>query len=154
MADNKSRGLDIIVTDAASEHEDGVWFSPDFLDNLDREECDRFAVCIRPLTARQFQSINFSTLIKSKGSVSRDPVALTLKRENVKREKILKSNLIEARNFFVKEKATGERREIKSGEELISTLQASASAAHTFLLDQIYSAIIDDSVLAEGLLGK
>lgn len=147
------RGIMISIGEPAGEHEDGVWYAPDFGSNRDLPQADQAAVCIVPMSAREMQKLNQANIIKSRSKMS-DPFASMQRREAAKREMVLRERVVGVRNCWIYDRATKTEKRAETAEEFLDAVMKSTNAAVLSLLEDILNAIVNESTLEEGLAKK
>lgn len=135
--------MDILTGSAAKDYEGGVWYSPDFENN--RELDEPAEVLITPLSGAELLKLehgNLSTRIDRK---SKDFLGMVEQRQHALKMKALEDHVLDLRNW----KAAGEP--INSFKELKKICLNSKNAVLLGILNDIYNALLDASVLEEGV---
>jgi hypothetical protein len=131
--------------------DEGVWFVPDFGDNRSLAPDFQAAVQIKPLSGREKIKIEHTTGIKVRHRNRIDAIA---QREWLKQKRVLEDRIVALNNWTRRDKKTGEKTKILTAKEFVETILASDNAALLDILDQIYGAIVDSSVLEESFAGE
>lgn len=120
---------------------DAVWYSPDYKDNRDLPEDQRFAVEILPMTAHEMRRVE-----ESHGKITKAKINFS-KRYNAIREAVLRRCVSNVKNLFVSEVCGGKRtrKEIKDVSGLVQI-------APEEVLEDIFTAIKDNSILDDGIV--
>lgn len=124
-----------------------VWYSPDIHDNREKPEAERFAVLLKPLTRQDMIAAKRAPVSKLQEEC-KDGAAM-LERWDTVRDAVLRASVVEVRNLHV--------RRVKGGEETITDVVGVDGLIETnadAVLNDIYAAVEDHSILADGLLGK
>lgn len=137
--DNESIGIEL-----HSYEELAVWYAPDIMDNLAKKEENRFAVSLMPMSRQEIQRIEEGNSKLTPGK----KVNLT-KSWNKSRDLILRKCIAEVRHFAWTPKGQ-ERIQVTTGVQLLACGRPEIEG----VLEELLKAIKDQSILAEGLLGK
>ncbi len=145
--------MDIITDDDIDEL--GVWFAPDFDDNREKDFENISRVRIVPMTGRDKLRVDHAPVLKTKAQkLGKDIHAQISEREWAKQRAILEKQSREFANWNRKSKKTGVVEVIDNAKVWIDTLLRAKNAAYLDVLNQTYNAILDSSVLEEGLVGE
>lgn len=124
---------------------DWVWYVPDFKTNRELPEDEQFRVQLVPLSKRDYQKLEAGHLALKK--LSKKQIA---ERYNKMKEHVVAKSVMNVENLsHVVIKKSGERvvEDIKTGEEL-------AKHVPEEVIEDIISALKDQSLIEEGLQGK
>lgn len=127
------------------QYEEAVWYAPDYADNRNRPEAERFAVQLVPMSATEMRRLEES----KGGKMTRGKVNF-VRRHNVVRAEILKRCIKDVRNLTLEIMKDGRvrREEIRSPAALVDTVAPEA------LLAELLEGLQDQSLLADGIVGK
>lgn len=130
---------------------EAVWYVPDFEDNREKGK-DAAAVLITPLTGAELIKIEHGNLLTRQDQKSKDVGALLERRQWALKMKCLDKHVTGVKNFFRKDAKTGKRAEIKEFGELKDLILKSDNAVLLGVLNDISNALLDRSVLDEGMI--
>lgn len=133
--------MDLFANDVLEE-----WYAPDFRDNREKPEAERAEVKLKPLSTSELKQIESSGLVKI--SKSKDILGSYEKRTWAAKTRVLRTHIGEVRNFF--QVKNGERKAIATADELVDFCLEN-EAALIILLEDMYGALLDRTVLDEGL---
>jgi hypothetical protein len=126
--------------------EEAVWYAPDYRDNRDLPKEQRFEVLVVPMTRRQLQRFDEANA----SGLSRGKKVNLLKRYHKVRDQTLLACVTGLRNLAVapiKDGVRGEPREVIDVKDMLE-------AVPEVVIEDIATALKDQSTLAEGVLGN
>ena len=128
--------------------EEAVWYAPDFHDNRELEAEDRFEVLIQPLPRRDLQRLQEA----HQGSLHKGKRTNVMRRYHKMRDQAIAKCVLDVRNLSWRRVVKGEVRTetIDSADALL----ASTAPAVDEIIEDIMSALKDQSVLEDGVRGK
>ena len=128
--------------------EESTWYVPNVEDN--REDPEPFMVLLSPLSGTEMRKLEQSML----GKITRNRGEVNfLKRAQDVQERIIKTRVLEVKNYGVQDANTGKVFMPKDGAELLQAVLMSG-ASESEVIDDIIEALKDMSRLEEGLLGN
>ena len=128
--------------------EESTWYVPDVEDN--RDDPEPFMVLLSPLSGTEMRKLEQSML----GKITRNRGEVNfLKRAQDVQEKIIKTRVLEVKNYGVRDAVTSDVFTPKDGAELLKAVLKSG-ASESEIIDDIIEALKDMSRLEEGLLGN
>lgn len=132
-----------------------IWFTPDFLSNLELPEEDRAAIEIQPFKGTELQALEKSHLLIPKKMRKESQIfKAALKREEDLKEEILSTRTRGAKKWF--DEDNGVEVEITTFADLRKRLEAKVgiAAAVNALVNEVYQTIRGQSELDADLLGE
>ena len=126
------------------QYEEAIWYAPDIADNREKPEDEQFAVQLVPLTTAEMRRLE-----EAAGKLTRKKVNF-VRRHNELRAVILKRCIKDIRNLTFARVVDGQtrREEVRAPSMLVDQV------APEELLTELLGVLIDQSRLAEGLVGK
>lgn len=119
---------------------DGIWYCPDIQDNRELPEDERFSVLIVPMTAEQMRRVE-----ESHGTVTKKKINFTRRYNRVRGDTLAKCiRDVEGCRVKILKNGKEEIRIIKTGQALVEVVNEE-------ILEDIYQALRDHSLLEQGM---
>ena len=130
--------------------EDRVRYVPDIDEN--RDDPDPFWVEIEPMDGVELRRVQRSKAGEIKKKVTLDRL---MAKDEAIREDIIRSRVVAVHGYAIRDARSGDIVEPRNGKELVAAITAEGTPpAEYAIIDDIYQAILSESQLTEGLLGK
>lgn len=113
-----------------SDKQEGLWYSPDWLDNLDQPEDEQLAVCITLASGREAQRLEDAHVIK--GKITNNAIKAQI--ESIRREMIEK-HVKSVRNMNTVDAESGERKAVTDGKSFYEACHGIAANGRNLLTD-------------------
>lgn len=129
---------------------DGEWYTPEFQGNREKPAEMRAEFYLLPLTKGEKHALERDT---TAGKRSRNIARVLEDRQAAKIRKTLETRVTGFRNVF-KPGPNGEPVPVESPKDLVAVLDRMTAQDAEDLIDELIAALMDRSVLEEGLLGN
>jgi hypothetical protein len=139
--------MDIIT---GSEPE-ATWYTPDFEDNRDRPVDAQAQILLTPMRGRDLVKVEQANLLPRNDQKIKDVGAWIERRQWAMKMKCLDKYVTGVKNWFQVDAKTKKRKDIADFAQLKQLILDSDNAVLLGVLNDTFSALIDSSVLEEGM---